>query len=122
MLIPLGITITSSSKQIIVSYIRVSIFGSEVILHSVMPIFTFMGAHTVRQDDEFSSSALQQTVAKVIPALASNGLSPVNNEIEFLLASFATAFPHVPRHRRVKLFVSLTKTLGCAESMHLILF
>lgn len=94
----------------------------EVILHSVMPIFTFMGAHTVRQDDEFSSSALQQTVAKVIPALASNGLSSVNNEIEFLLASFATAFPHVPRHRRVKLFVSLTKTLGCAESMHLILF
>ena len=81
-----------------------------------------MGAHTVRQDDEFSSSALQQTVAKVIPTLASNGLSPVNNEIEFLLASFATAFPHVPRHRRVKLFVSLTKTLGCAESMHLILF
>ena len=80
-----------------------------------------MGAHTVRQDDEFSSSALQQTVAKVIPALASNGLSPVNNEIEFLLASF-TAFPHVPRHRRVKLFVSLTKTLGCAESMHLFCF
>ncbi|EMG49977.1 UTP10 U3 small nucleolar RNA-associated protein 10 [Candida maltosa Xu316] len=94
----------------------------EIILHSVMPIFTFMGAHTIRQDDEFSSSALQQTVAKVVPALAANGTSPVTNEIEFLLASFTTAFPHIPRHRRVKLFVSLTRTLGCDSSMQTILF
>lgn len=94
----------------------------EIILHSVMPIFTFMGAHTIRQDDEFSSSALQQTVAKVIPALAANGTTSVSNEIEFLLASFTTAFPHIPRHRRIKLFVSLSKTLGCDLTMHIILF
>ncbi|RCK63521.1 U3 small nucleolar RNA-associated protein 10 [Candida viswanathii] len=94
----------------------------EIILHSVMPIFTFMGAHTIRQDDEFSSSALQQTVAKVIPALAANGTSTVSNEVEFLLASFTTAFPHIPRHRRIKLFVSLTKTLGYNLTMHVILF
>lgn len=94
----------------------------EIILHSVMPIFTFMGAHTVRQDDEFSSSALQQTVAKVIPALAANGTTSVSSEIEFLLTSFTTAFPHIPRHRRIKLFVSLSKTLGCQVTMHIILF
>lgn len=93
----------------------------EIILHSVMPIFTFMGAHTIRQDDEFSSSALQQTIAKVVPAIT-GASSSVSNEIEFLLTSFVTAFQHIPRHRRVKLFVSLIKTLGCNRSLHLILF
>lgn len=94
----------------------------EIILHSVMPIFTFMGAHTVRQDDEFSSSALQQTIAKVIPALALNGSSSLTSEIEFLLTSFVTAFQHIPRHRRVKLFTSLTKTLGYEKSLPSLLF
>lgn len=93
----------------------------EIILHSVMPIFTFMGAHTIRQDDEFSSTALQKTIAKVVPAItkASNSAS---QEIEFLLTSFVTAFQHIPRHRRVKLFVSLVNTLGCENSLHTIIF
>ncbi|KAK6199568.1 component of small subunit processosome [Scheffersomyces amazonensis] len=94
----------------------------EIILHSVMPIFTFMGAHTVRQDDEFSSSALQQTIAKVIPALATNGTSSITNEIEFLLTSFVTAFHHIPRHRRVKLFTALSKTLQVDKSLYILLF
>lgn len=93
----------------------------EIILHSVMPIFTFMGAHTIRQDDEFSSIALSQTIAKVIPAITASSES-ADTEIEFLLTSFVTAFPHIPRHRRVKLFVSLVKTLGCKQSLHTILF
>lgn len=93
----------------------------EIILHSVMPIFTFMGAQTVRQDDEFSSNALQQTIAKVVPAITAAS-SSLSNEIEFLLASFITAFQHIPRHRRVKLFVSLIDTLGTSNSLHLILF
>lgn len=93
----------------------------EIILHSVMPIFTFMGAHTIRQDDEFSSSALQQTISKVIPAITSASAS-ASHEIEFLLTSFITAFQHIPRHRRVKLFVSLIRTLGCNQSLHTIMF
>ncbi|KAI5963834.1 UTP10 [Candida theae] len=94
----------------------------EIILHSIMPIFTFMGAHTIRQDDEFSNNALQQTVAKVVPALAANSSESIGSEIEFLLTSFSAAFNHVPTHRRVKLFVALTQTLGCSDSMHIILF
>ncbi|CUM68169.1 uncharacterized protein PRCAT00005886001 [Priceomyces carsonii] len=94
----------------------------ETILHAVMPIFTFMGVHTVRQDDEFSSVALQKTISKVIPALAASGSSTLNYEVEFLLTSFVTAFQHIPRHRRVNLFSSLTKTLGYEKSLHIILF
>lgn len=93
----------------------------EIILHSVMPIFTFMGAHTVRQDDEFSSSALQKTISKVVPAITAAS-SSISTEIEFLLTSFVTAFQHIPRHRRVKLFVYLVQTLGHENSLQNILF
>lgn len=93
----------------------------EIILHSVMPIFTFMGAHTVRQDDEFSSSALQQTISKVVPAITAAS-SSISTEIDFLLTSFVTAFQHIPRHRRVKLFVSLVQTLGHENALQKILF
>ena len=94
----------------------------ELVLHSVMPIFTFMGAHTIRQDDEFSGHVVEQTITCVVPALANAAQYGKIDEIEFLLASFVSAFIHVPRHRRVRLFTSLAKTLGSELSIHLILF
>lgn len=94
----------------------------ELILHSVMPIFTFMGAHTIRQDDEFSGHVVEQTIICVVPALANAAQNGMIDEIEFLLASFVSAFLHIPRHRRVKLFTTLARTLGEDLSVHLILF
>lgn len=94
----------------------------ELILHSVMPIFTFMGAHTIRQDDEFSGHVVEQTIICVVPALANAAQNGMIDEIEFLLASFVSAFLHIPRHRRVRLFTTLAKTLGEDLSVHLILF
>ena len=32
----------------------------ESILHSIMPIFTFMGANVLRQDDDFSAYVVMQ--------------------------------------------------------------
>lgn len=97
-------------------------FVPELVLHSVMPIFTFMGAHTIRQDDEFSSQVVEETIRCVVPALASTAKSGMDEEIDFLLTSFVSAFPHIPRHRRVKLFTTLATTLGSRISIHLILF
>lgn len=94
----------------------------ELVLHSVMPIFTFMGAHTIRQDDEFSGHVVEQTIICVVPALANAAQYGKVDEIEFLLASFVSAFLHVPRHRRVRLFTTLARTLGGDLSIHLILF
>lgn len=94
----------------------------ELILHSVMPIFTFMGAHTIRQDDEFSGHVVEQTIVCVVPALANAAQNGMIDEIEFLLASFVSAFLHIPRHRRVRLFTTLARTLGPEYSVHLILF
>ena len=88
----------------------------EIVLHSVMPIFTFMGANTLRQDDEFSTHVIEQTVSKVVPALTAEGASR-EEEINFLLLSFVAAFLHVPRHRRIRLFSSLIMTLGTETSL-----
>lgn len=32
----------------------------ELILHSIMPVFTFMGANVLRQDDDFSAYVVKQ--------------------------------------------------------------
>ncbi|KAK9479276.1 hypothetical protein V1514DRAFT_328929 [Lipomyces japonicus] len=94
----------------------------ELVLHSVMPIFTFMGANTIRQDDEFSAHVIQQTIAQVVPALAHSTTASKNaSGIVELLLSFVNAFAHIPYHRRVKLFTTLVQTLGANESLYLIL-
>ncbi|CAI4034316.1 hypothetical protein SMKI_10G1030 [Saccharomyces mikatae IFO 1815] len=96
--------------------------SSEVILHSVMPIFTFMGAHSIRQDDEFTTKVVERTILTVVPALVKNSKENEKEEMEFLLLSFTTALQHVPRHRRVKLFSTLIKTLCPVKSLGSFLF
>ena len=93
----------------------------EIILHSIMPIFTFMGTHSIRQDDEFTNNVVENTIKAVIPALLQNS-GNIDSELEVLLSSFVAAFNHVPKHRRVKLFTTLISTLGTANSMHSFLF
>lgn len=88
----------------------------EVVLHSVMPIFTFMGANTLRQDDELSAHAIQQTISQVVPALLDS--TKTGEELDFLLLSFAATFVHIPRHRRLKLFATLVQTLGVEKSLY----
>ncbi|KAL6926374.1 hypothetical protein ACO0SA_003334 [Hanseniaspora valbyensis] len=93
----------------------------EIILHSVMPIFTFMGSHSIKQDDEFTTNVVQNTIKAVIPALLNNSQNK-QQEIEFLLSSFVAAFNHVPKHRRVKLFTTLVQTLNAENSIPPFLF
>lgn len=90
----------------------------DTIKHSVMPIFTFMGANTLRQDDEYSAHVIEQTVQRVIPPLVKslyegNG-NPLAGVTE-LISTFVTSYRHVPAHRRVRLFSALTETLSPME-------
>lgn len=95
----------------------------ETILHSVMPIFTFMGAHTIRQDDEFSTLVVERTISTIVPALLkSTEVTNKSDEIEFLLMSFSTAFSHVPKHRRVSLYSTLVRELGPSDVIAPFLF
>jgi U3 small nucleolar RNA-associated protein 10 len=87
----------------------------DLVLHSVMPIFTFMGSSVLRQSDDYSAHVINQTIKEVVPpliqSLRKGKKSPVAGASELLL-SFVTAFEHIPSHRRLGLFVSLLETLG----------
>lgn len=86
-----------------------------LVLHSVMPIFTFMGTSVLRQSDDYSAHVVAQTIKEVIPpliqSLRKGKNSPVAGASE-ILVSFSTAYEHIPSHRRQGLFVALVETLG----------
>lgn len=115
---------TASNAQIQNKYLllvaELASVAPTLVLHSVMPIFTFMGANTLRQDDDFSVHVIEQTVARIVPCLAGN-----TDKVDMLLVSFVTAFPHIPQHRRVKLFGQLVRALdaaGAKDSLATLLF
>jgi U3 small nucleolar RNA-associated protein 10 len=96
----------------------------ELVLHSVMPIFTFMGNSVLRQNDDYSALVISQTIREVIPPLISSLRKGKNNVVSGaaeLLLSFVAAFEHVPSHRRKGLFTSLVKTLGSEDFLFAIL-
>lgn len=112
---------TSSSPQVQNKLLLVigelATLSSEIVLHSVMPIFTFMGAHSVRQDDEFTTQVVEKTILTVVPAFLAANSENITEEIEFLVMSFATALQHIPKHRRLRLFTTLVQALGSDNSL-----
>lgn len=87
----------------------------DVVLHSVMPIFTFMGSSVLRQSDDYSAHVINQTIREVIPPLIETfrkGRRHIVASASELLASFVIAYEHIPSHRRQGLFVSLVENLG----------
>ncbi|KKY39373.1 putative u3 small nucleolar rna-associated protein 10 [Diaporthe ampelina] len=87
----------------------------DVVLHSVMPIFTFMGSSVLRQSDDYSAHVINQTIREVIPPLIDTfrkGRRHLVASASELLASFVIAYEHIPSHRRQGLFVSLVENLG----------
>ncbi|KFY16939.1 hypothetical protein V491_05164, partial [Pseudogymnoascus sp. VKM F-3775] len=96
----------------------------ELVLHSVMPIFTFMGSSVLRQNDEYSAHVIKQTIAEVIPPLIASLRKekggPVTGAAELLL-SFVAAYEHVPGHRRKGLYTSLVQTLGPEDFLFAVL-
>ncbi|KAH9906385.1 hypothetical protein F4778DRAFT_645378 [Xylariomycetidae sp. FL2044] len=96
----------------------------DLVLNSVMPIFTQMGSSILRQSDDYSAHVINQTVKEVVPplikSLRKGKISPLAGASELLL-SFVTAYEHIPSHRRVGLFVSLVETLGSEEFLFALL-
>jgi U3 small nucleolar RNA-associated protein 10 len=73
-----------------------------------MPIFTFMGASVLRQDDEYSGHVIEQTIKSVIPTLAST-TSACEAKVETtpIIAAFLVNFDFIPKHRRLSYFFCL---------------
>ncbi|KAI0199602.1 armadillo-type protein [Astrocystis sublimbata] len=96
----------------------------DLVLNSVMPIFTQMGTSVLRQSDDYSAHVINQTVKEVVPpliqSLRKGKISPLAGSSELLL-SFVTAYEHIPSHRRLGLFVSLVETLDANEFLFALL-
>ncbi|KAL3264233.1 hypothetical protein ABHI18_000977 [Aspergillus niger] len=101
-----------------------SVIAPELVLHSVMPIFTFMGSSVLRKDDEYSVSVIDQTIDQVVPALIQslrNQKRDVVSGTSELLLSFTAAFEHIPSHRRLRLFHALVTKLGTQDFLFAVL-
>ncbi|KAM0756059.1 hypothetical protein T439DRAFT_308506 [Meredithblackwellia eburnea MCA 4105] len=91
------------------------------LVHNVMPIFTFMGANVLQRDDAYSLRVVEQTLESIVPSLvkslkkSARSREALLKELRELLTVFTAAAAHVPRHRRLKLFVRFVETLGPRE-------
>ncbi|PVU91069.1 hypothetical protein BB561_004574 [Smittium simulii] len=109
--------------------------NSEIVLHHVMSIFTFMGDSVLRLDDSYNLYVIQQAVEKIIPPLlkndqhisgnslnmkskAINGNSTENDNFKIIISVlrvFIDSLTYIPQHRRLPLFKLLIETIGCEK-------
>jgi U3 small nucleolar RNA-associated protein 10 len=99
---------------------RLATLAPESVLHSVMPLFTFMSTNTLRQADQYASHVVNMTVESIVPPLAASlkkgGRDLIQGASELLL-SFTAAWEHMPLHRRLATFKHLVQTLGEGEAL-----
>ncbi|KAJ3184550.1 HEAT repeat-containing protein 1 [Geranomyces variabilis] len=107
---------THSSALLLMATIA-TVFPESVLLN-IMPVFTFMGANVLRQDDNYSFHVIQQTLKTVIPPLvqryegADGSHNSMLREVKPIIGVFVDALSHIPKHRRLRLFTELVSTLG----------
>ena len=90
----------------------------DVVIHCVMPIFTFMGVSVIRQNDDFSAHVVNEVIKEVVPPLLESLRKGKKNVVDAsaeLLLSFSSSYEHMPSHRRLGIFVSLAETMGVTE-------
>ncbi|WFD27115.1 snoRNA-binding rRNA-processing protein utp10 [Malassezia nana] len=113
---------TQSINHAILLLARFARLDAELVLHNIMPIFTFVGLSVLQRDDRFTLSVVEQTLRSIIPAFV-NAVRPqvVNDkdarlalwrETRSLLRIFSDASSHIPRHRRHVFFRRLVDVLG----------
>ncbi|EXJ87369.1 hypothetical protein A1O3_04328 [Capronia epimyces CBS 606.96] len=89
------------------------------ILHTIMPIFTFMGTGILSRDDERSVYVTNQAIDQIVPPLVGTlKRQDANNLVHAtssLLSSLVTAYDHIPQHRRVAFYRRLLDRLGADD-------
>jgi hypothetical protein len=80
----------------------------DLVLRHVMPVFTFMGASTIRHDDNYTFTVMQKSLRAILPSMVKQGGIGVSD----VLRIFVDNFKHVPLHRRLHLFASVLQTLS----------
>ncbi|KIX93255.1 uncharacterized protein Z520_11111 [Fonsecaea multimorphosa CBS 102226] len=89
------------------------------ILHSIMPIFTFMGKSILSKDDERSIYVTNRAIDEIIPPLVATlkkqDAKKLVHSTSSLLSSFVTAYDHVPQYRRAAFYQRLLSRLGADD-------
>ncbi|KAK0646693.1 hypothetical protein B0T16DRAFT_330328 [Cercophora newfieldiana] len=114
-------TVINAALLLVASLARAA---PDVVLNSVMPIFTFMGSSVLKQADDYSAHVVNQTVKEVIPPLVEtfrkNPRTLLSSTAQ-LLSSFVTAYDHIPSPRKQDLFLSLVQNLGPEDFLFAVL-
>lgn len=107
------------SQKIILLLADLARLCPELTCQSMMPIFTFVGAHVIQRDDAFSARVVDKAIQALIPPMikscnVAGGSSriPLVLSLRDLLLMFIGARNHIPKHRRIRLFVRLIEVLG----------
>ncbi|KAI1620240.1 hypothetical protein EDD37DRAFT_171066 [Exophiala viscosa] len=91
----------------------------ERVLHTIMPIFTFMGHGILSKEDERSIYVTNQAIDHIIPPLVSTlkkqDARNLVHSTSSLLTSFVTAYDHIPQHRRTAFYQRLLNRLGAED-------
>jgi len=114
-------TVINAALLLVASLARAA---PDVVLNSVMPIFTFMGSSVLRQADDYSAHVVNQTVKEVIPPLIETFRKTHRNLVAStadLLSSFVIAYDHIPSPRKQDLFLSLVQNLGPEDFLFAVL-
>ncbi|KNC55060.1 uncharacterized protein AMSG_10656 [Thecamonas trahens ATCC 50062] len=89
----------------------------ERVLHTIMPVFAFMGSSAVKRDDAYTYSVIEATLRQVLPPLLEVGL-----DASGILVIFGDAFGYIPQHRQRFLYRVLVETIGGSALTFLALY
>lgn len=95
-------------------------------IHNVMPIFTFIGHNMLSKDDEHSINVVNEAIDKIVPALLQSlrkgkNAQTYQSSMSTMLASFTSAYVHIPRHRRVAFYQKLLFSIDAREFGHVLI-
>lgn len=115
-------------QQALLVLSSIATLAPETVLHSAMPVFTFVGSSVLQRDDAFSFTVVERVLRSVVPPLVISirqkcNLGPTESptaaqhfELVRLarpyLCIFTDSANHIPRHRRQAFFQLLAEVLG----------
>lgn len=114
----------STFQQALLLLSNMAKLAPETVIHSAMPIFTFVGSTVLQRDDAFSFSVVERVLESVIPPLvkhlAERGSGDDDGDAAFatlraarpFLCIFTDSATHIPRHRRQNFFQRLVEVFG----------
>ncbi|CAL4064974.1 unnamed protein product [Meganyctiphanes norvegica] len=110
-------------RALLILALAANIFPN-IVMHNMMPIFTFMGTSSLfRRDDSYSFQVIHQTIKSIVPTLikCETGHNELLGKLAQVCQVFVDALPDLPEHRRLPLFTQLATTFKTKDHLWIIL-